>query len=135
MTINIFTDGASRGNPGEAGIGVAIYDEEILIEQIYKYLGKKTNNQAEYTAVIFALQKLKDLNYSKANLFSDSEFLVKQLNGQYKVKAPNIVPLYHNVKQLLIGLDITFNWIPRNKNIMADSLANKAIDEKKIIKT
>lgn len=134
--INIFTDGASRGNPGFAGIGVAIYSDGVLIDQISAFLGNKTNNEAEYTAVIRAFERLKDLkkslNPEKVNLFSDSQFLVKQLKGEYKVKAEKIIPLFKKVQEEIkkLDLNITFNWIRREDNKLADSLANKGIDEK-----
>ncbi|MCA9459965.1 MAG: ribonuclease HI family protein [Nanoarchaeota archaeon] len=128
--INIFTDGASRGNPGNAGIGVAVYDGNALKKEISKFLGKKTNNEAEYSAVIEALIYLNEKKIKKANLFSDSEFLVKQLNGQYKVKAETIKPLYEKVQFYLKEIEVSFHWIPREDNNLADSLANKGIDER-----
>ncbi|MCA9495878.1 MAG: ribonuclease HI family protein [Nanoarchaeota archaeon] len=129
--INIFTDGASRGNPGNAGIGVAIYEGNSLKKEISNFLGKKTNNEAEYLAVIEALNYLKENKIATANLFSDSEFLVKQLNGEYKVKAEKIKPLYEKVQTTLKNLKVSFHWIPREDNSLADSLANKGIDDKK----
>lgn len=128
MGINIFTDGASRGNPGKAGTGVVIYDGSTIIEQKSAFLGNKTNNEAEYMAVISALEILQKHNIKKANLFSDSQFLVKQLKQEYKVKAEKIKPLYNKVQELLKSLEITFNWVPRSENTVADSLANKGID-------
>ena len=130
MVYKVFTDGASRGNPGEAGVGIAIFDDDLIIEQISIYLGKKTNNEAEYTAIVKALQKLDEMGIKRASFFSDSQLLVKQINGEYRVKAPTIKPLFEAVNFLLKGKEVDFNWIRRENNKIADSLANKAIDEK-----
>lgn len=132
MILNIFTDGASRGNPGLAGAGVAIYHEGKLFDTISSYLGKKTNNEAEYLAVIRALEYIKErkLGVSRINLFADSQLVVKQLMGQYKVKAPTIIPLYKQVQELKGDIEMKFNWIRREENSVADELANKGIDER-----
>lgn len=127
--LNVFTDGASKGNPGRAGIGVVIYQKERILEEHSNFIGKKTNNQAEYEAVIFALNRLIELNEKKAVLFSDSEFLVKQLNGEYRVKAENIKPLYNKVLTLLEEINVTFIWIEREKNSKADELANLGVNK------
>lgn len=127
--LNVFTDGASKGNPGKSGIGIAIYEKENLIEEHSGFIGKKTNSQAEYEAVIFALKRLIELNEKKAVLFSDSEFLIKQINGLYKVKAQNIKPLYEQVLSLLKQISVTFIWIGRDKNTKADELANKGVEK------
>lgn len=132
MVFNVFTDGASRGNPGDAGIGVVIYDGDDLVEEFSEYLGKKTNNEAEYLALIKGLERLKEHNPQKANLFADSEFLIKQVKGEYKVKAQNIKPLHEKVMSLISGMQINFHWVPREDNSKADSLANKGIDDKKM---
>jgi len=126
--INVFTDGASRGNPGLSGIGVVIYNGKKKIKEISTFLGKKTNNEAEYSAVIIAIKNLIELDIKKANIFSDSQFLVKQLNGEYKVKSENIIPLFEKAKGLLENIKINFTWIPREDNIEADALANLGID-------
>ena len=120
MVLNVFTDGASRGNPGKAGIGVAIYRDKELILELHEYVGIRTNNEAEYLALIKALQKIKELNELTANIFSDSEFLVKQMKKEYKVKAEKIVPLNQMAVNLLAGLDVKFHWVPREDNLKAD---------------
>jgi len=129
--INIFTDGASRGNPGLAGAGIVIYDGKIILDQFSKFLGKKTNNEAEYGAMILALEYLTDKKIKSANLFSDSEFLVKQMSGKYKVKSEKIIPLYKKAQILLKNLEVKFSWVRREDNTVADSLANKALDDLK----
>jgi len=135
-SINIFTDGASRGNPGNAGAGVVILENKKIIIEYSEFLGKKTNNEAEYLAVIRALEKLheilnEEIKNIKLNLYSDSEFLIKQLNGEYKVKADKIKPLFNKVQKLKENLKLNVSWIPRGENEKADLLANKGIDEKK----
>ncbi len=132
MEYEIFTDGASRGNPGHAGIGIAVYNKDgEIFDEISHYLGTKTNNEAEYTAVIRALEYVKHRNIKDANIFCDSQLLVRQLNGEYKVKAKTLITLYKQVKELMDELEgVKFHWINREENSHADSLANKAIDEK-----
>ena len=132
MTIEIYTDGASRGNPGQAGVGVAIYKNKILLDTISQFIGIKTNNEAEYTAVIRALERLHYISETKDKIefYCDSELLVKQMKGIYKVKAEKVKPLYKLVQELIKNLDVNFTWISRNENSLADSLANKGIDEK-----
>lgn len=129
--ITVFIDGASRGNPGEAGCGAVIYgikDEPILLT---KYLGHATNNVAEYNALILALEKLKELNIRDIKINSDSLLLVSQLNGRYAVKNPNIRKLFRVYTSLAVHFDrIVVEHIPRELNREADRLANRAIDER-----
>jgi ribonuclease HI len=128
----IYTDGAARGNPGPAAIGVVIKDEKgSTIASISQYLGATTNNQAEYRAVIAALEKALSLGVKHVALYSDSELVVKQINGQYKVKHAALRPLYMEVVRLAGGLE-SFKAlnVPRERNKEADALANKALDNK-----
>ncbi|HCN18753.1 MAG TPA: hypothetical protein DIS73_00455 [Planctomycetia bacterium] len=127
----VYTDGASRGNPGKAGIGVVICDkEQNVLEEISEYIGETTNNVAEYRALISGLEGVRKYHPKELEMFSDSELLVKQINGQYKVRSPSILPLYKEAKRLAETLP---KWkirdIPREENPLADALANKAIDE------
>ncbi len=129
-TAIIFTDGASRGNPGRAGAGFVIYsvEGEKLREGSY-YLGNKTNNQAEYEALIRALETAVDMGIRKIEIRSDSQLLIRQLQGSYRVKSPNIIPLYEKVKSLLENFsDVRLKHIPRELNKEADALANRGID-------
>ncbi len=133
MILNIFTDGASKGNPGKAGAGVAIYSKGDLVDTISSYLGIKTNNEAEYFALIRALEwidekKKKGIRIERVNVFADSQLVVKQMKGEYKVKAEKVIPLYEYAKSLCEGLEIKFNWIRREENSVADELANKALE-------
>ncbi len=128
--IIIYTDGGSRGNPGPSAIGVVIADREYS-----EYIGTATNNEAEYKAVIFALKKAKALlgkeriKGLEMELKSDSELLIKQLNGEYKIMEPRIQHLFIEVWNLKIDFGkIKFTLIPREKNKEADRLANEALD-------
>lgn len=137
----VFVDGGSVGNPGPSAIGVVICNENLEpLKRYSKYLGEGTNNEAEYQAVIFALQKLKALFGKKAvqdleiQVNSDSELLVKQLTGKYKILDPKIQSLFLKAWNLKIDYDkIRFNLIPREKNEEADRLVKKAIDTEKAI--
>ena len=126
----IHTDGAAEPNPGPAAIGAVIKDEQGRhIATISRRIGTTTNNQAEYRAVIAALEKAITLGARKVILNSDSELIVRQINGQYRVKNASLKPLHQKVKQLISLLeDFTINHIPRQQNTEADSLANKALD-------
>jgi ribonuclease HI len=131
MELTIFTDGASRNNPGEAGVGIFITQDSIPIEKIAQYLGTATNNVAEYTAAIIGLEHAVKLRATSVKLCADSELLVKQLNGQYKVKNEGLKPLYAKLKELIAKIgSVEVQYIPRDQNREADALANKAIDEK-----
>ncbi len=135
--IIIYTDGGSRGNPGPSAIGVVISDEKgNRLKEYSQYLGDDlTNNEAEYQAVIFALKKIKLLfgkktaYNSEIEINSDSELLVKQLNGRYKILEPNLQPYFLKVWNLKIDFKkITFKSIPREQNKDADRLVNEALD-------
>ncbi len=131
MRLKIYTDGASRNNPGEAGAGVFIMRDGKSLEKIARYLGRTTNNVAEYSAAIIGLERAVELGASSVKLHADSELLVKQLNGQYRVKNEGLRPLYMKVKELIAKIGrVEVEYIPREMNEEADALANKAIDEK-----
>jgi len=126
----IFADGASRGNPGPAAIGATIKDKRgKLITFISQRIGRATNNQAEYRAIIAALEEAIRLGVKQVDIKMDSELVVKQVNGEYRVKKATLKPLYQQVKQLQ-GLlkSFTITHILRQQNIEADKLANKALD-------
>ena len=126
----ICTDGAARGNPGPAAIGATIKDaEDNLHASISHCIGISTNNQAEYKAIIAALEKAISLGARHVELKTDSELAVKQINGRYRVKNTSLRPLYQKVVQLIGSLEgFTIAYIPREQNREADNLANKALD-------
>jgi formyltetrahydrofolate-dependent phosphoribosylglycinamide formyltransferase len=130
--VDLFTDGGSRGNPGLAGAGFVIKTLEgdaILSKGLF--LGETTNNVAEYTAVREALAAAKNMQVQSVRLFSDSQLLVRQLNGQYKVKSENLKDLYADCMELLASFA---SWqvthVYREKNTEADAMVNKALDKK-----
>ena len=126
----IYADGASRGNPGPAAIGVTIKDKRgKLITFISQCIGRATNNQAEYRAIIAALEEATRLGVKQVDIKMDSELVVKQINGEYRVKKATLKPLYQQVKQLQSRLKtFTITYIPRQQNTEADNLANKALN-------
>ena len=129
MKAIIHIDGASHGNPGPAAIGVVIRDEQKkVLANISKAIGRTTNNQAEYRAIIAALEKASRLGINEVDMRSDSELVVRQINGQYRVKNAGLILLYQKVKQLQSRLQsFTITHIPREENQEADNLAGKAL--------
>lgn len=125
----IYTDGNAEPNPGPAAIGAIIKDEQgKLITSISQGIGRATNNQAEYSAVIAALEKAIELGAKQVDLRSDSELVVRQINGRYRVKNTALKSLYQRVKQLLSQLEsFTVINVPRSQNAEADNLANGAL--------
>lgn len=128
--IDIYTDGASRGNPGHAGCGYVVYADGQEIATGKKYLGMTTNNIAEYNAVIEALNDPMVRDAKEINFFLDSELVVKQMKGEYRVKHEGLIPLKAKVDSLLKGKTVVFTHVLRNKNKTADRLANEAIDQR-----
>lgn len=134
--IIIYTDGGSRGNPGPAGIGVVIKnDSGELVKTYARSIGKATNNEAEYHAVIFGLQKAKSLFGGKkvrnmnVEFRIDSELIGKQLTGAYKIEENKLFPLFIRVWNLKIDFgNVSFHIIPREKNREADRLVNEVLD-------
>lgn len=126
----IYVDGASRGNPGKAGAGAAIKDAEgNVVKKLTSYLGVMTNNAAEYRALIMALKAAREMGVSEARIYADSELMVKQMNGEYRVKSHDLMPLFLEATHLLGGFaEYKISHIYRESNSLADSLANEAID-------
>lgn len=133
--VRIYTDGGARGNPGPAGIGAVIIDldqgsEGEVLAEISEYIGETTNNQAEYQAVIAGLKKAADLKAQEVEIVSDSELLVKQCRGEYKVKDPDLAKLFMKVWNLQQNFKkVIFNHTLRSGNKEADRLVNEAIDK------
>lgn len=127
----IYSDGASSGNPGPSGVGFVLTDESgaVLLEGA-EYIGETTNNVAEYRALRAALDAAARLGARRVTIHADSELLVRQLNGQYKVKSSNIRPLYADVRQRLDRLEEwTASHLPRDHNERADALARQAVED------
>ncbi len=132
--IIMYTDGGSRNNPGPAAVGVYI---ETLRKQYGHFIGEKTNNEAEYEAVIFGLKKIKQIiggertKNAEVKCFLDSELVAKQLRHEYKIKEENIQKLFLEAWNLMLDFrKVSFSHIGREKNKIADRLANQALDER-----
>lgn len=132
MKLKLYTDGWSRGNPGEAWIGVYITDEnDKEIEKRYKYLWIKTNNEAEYTAAYLWIKRCIELGATQIELFADSDLVVKQLKWERKIKKDELKVLNTSIKNLITNdIKVVFTWIPREQNKEADRLSNVAMDKK-----
>lgn len=135
--ITIFTDGGARGNPGPAGAGAVILDEKgRTLKEISDYLGEATNNAAEYEALIRALLAAKKLFHSaffglEVDVRMDSELIVRQMQGKYKVKAPELKPRFVQVQALIAqAKKVSFTHVRREQNKHADRLVNEAIDRR-----
>ena len=128
----LYTDGGSRGNPGHsAGAFVICEMDDNVVEKSGFYIGIATNNQAEYKALLKGLRRSKALGVRKLNVFMDSELVVKQLNGLYKIKNKDLEPLYRQVKELVTDFsEISFSYVPRLMNQKADDEVNRILDRK-----
>ncbi len=128
--LTIYVDGASRGNPGPAAVGVVIKDEKgATTLKVSSSIGRATNNQAEYTALITALREARKLGADHVDIRTDSQLMAEQILGHYKVRNANIKPLFEEVKQSLAGFkSYGMHHIPRERNSEADALANDALD-------
>jgi ribonuclease HI len=129
--LRVFTDGAARGNPGPAAVGVVIEDDKgVRLRGLHRYLGKATNNEAEYQALIEGLKAASEWKPERLEIYLDSKLVVEQVNGTYRVRKPELQPLYQRAKELLGGFDeVVISHVEREKNRGADALANMALDE------
>ncbi|MDR7434908.1 MAG: ribonuclease HI family protein [Armatimonadota bacterium] len=127
-----YIDGAARGNPGPAGIGVVLLAQDgTVVREIARYLGETTNNVAEYHALLAALEEALRQGAEEVIIYSDSELLVRQVNGTYRVRSAHLLPLFQRARTLMGRLrKVSVRHIEREKNVRADRLANRAIDEK-----
>ena len=128
----VYSDGASRGNPGPAGAGAVLTRHDgTIVSQVGKFLGTTTNNVAEYSALLLGLETALRLGAKKVEVVADSELLVQQLNGRYKVKNAGLKPLFEKAKALLSRFE---SWsarhVRRELNTLADEMSNRAIDER-----
>ena len=130
--VKVFCDGGSRGNPGPAASGVVITTtNDEVIGEYHEYLGLRTNNYAEYSAVILGLSELKaHQGVTRADFYLDSELVTKQLNGQYRVKHVDMKPLYAQVQELLreVCAEVSFAHVRREFNTLADAQVNVCLD-------
>ncbi|MDB5321530.1 MAG: ribonuclease, partial [Phycisphaerales bacterium] len=131
-TLTLEFDGGSRGNPGPAGIGVVVRAADgTPLVTLGRYIGKATNNVAEYRALITAMEEAKKLGAKKIKIRGDSELVVRQMNGIYRVKHPDLIPLHREAKELFASFDAaTIEHNYREKNELADTLGNLAMDRR-----
>jgi ribonuclease HI len=126
-----YFDGASRGNPGKAGAGACIVDDSgRVIWECAEYLGVKTNNEAEYTALLRLLAEARARGLGGLEIKGDSKLVVCQVSRQWKINLPHLRALAESAWRLMDGLGVSLSWIPREGNKLADALSNRAIDEK-----
>jgi ribonuclease HI len=132
LSLRLHVDGASRGNPGEAGFGIHVTAPDgSEVAGLFGYLGKATNNVAEYQALLHGLRFALARGATSVEVFSDSELLVRQLEGRYRVKNAGLVPLHREAQNLLARFaKARVAHVPREKNRDADALANRAVDER-----
>jgi ribonuclease HI len=126
----LYADGAARGNPGPAAIGFVLYDEDgAPVAEVGGVIGETTNNVAEYQALVAGLELARDRGIEALEIRLDSLLLVKQVAGEYRVKASHLKPLHRRVMQLLGGMEEwSIGHVPREANTVADALANEALD-------
>ncbi len=136
--LDIYIDGGSRGNPGPSALGAVFFEGKKILKEYSHYLGKASNNEAEYQALIFALRKAKSYFGKKKvkdlpiEIFSDSKLLVKQMKGEYKIKKPNIQKLFIEASNLRVDFKkLKFTLVSREENKRADRLVNQELDSQR----
>jgi ribonuclease HI len=137
IKLTLYTDGGARGNPGPAAAGVVVVDKDDVVQKTAsRYLGETTNNQAEYRALLLGLETVGKVDPRNSTveidltILMDSELIVRQMEGKYKVKAPDLIPLHEDAKKLLSHFGkVSFRHIPREKNTQADALVNQCLDK------
>lgn len=131
LSLVAYIDGAARGNPGEAGAGVILKDGAgNMVDKIAFYLGRATNNTAEYRALLLALRRARELGAAALQVYSDSELLVHQINGRYRVRVPHLQELCQEAIRLMRDIGrVNVSHVPRERNTEADEQANRAIDQ------
>jgi ribonuclease HI len=130
-TVRVYSDGAARGNPGPAGAGAVLTDAAgNVIARLGRYLGKQTNNVAEYEGLLLGLKHARELGYREVEVRADSQLLIRQLKGEYAVRHAGLKPLHAEALRLLRGFDrYHLQHVPREENALADEMSNRAIDE------
>lgn len=138
LNAKLYTDGGARGNPGPAGIGAVLLPgvgADFAPQKLRRYIGTATNNQAEYQALLAGLEMAAAAGVTELRVFLDSELIVKQLGGQYKVKNADLKPLFAEVLRRTNWFrKISWHHIPREKNKQADKLVNEALDKQAGVK-
>jgi ribonuclease HI len=130
--VRLYSDGAARGNPGLAGAGAVLVEPSgQVVDRIGKFLGKQTNNYAEYMGLLLGLRRARELSVREVEVFADSELMLRQLGGRYQVKSTSLRPLYEEALVLLNDFErVKFVHVPREMNRAADEMSNRAIDER-----
>ena len=130
--MRVYSDGAARGNPGPAGAGAVLTDPEgKVLARVGKFLGRQTNNYAEYMGLIIGLKHARELGAREVEVHADSELMIRQLGGRYQVKSATLKPLYDEAVRLLKGFaKVRLVHVPREQNRDADGMSNRAIDER-----
>lgn len=129
MTFTGYFDGASRGNPGPAGAGAALYDESGReIWSAARGLGERTNNEAEYEALILLLREALRREIKSLLVRGDSQLVIRQMRREWKIREPRLVDLARQARSAAAGIDVAYEWVPRGRNERADALSNEALD-------
>jgi ribonuclease HI len=127
----LFFDGACRGNPGPMGIGAVLLENGKKVKELSKRLGKGTNNIAEWSALIEGLKMARAYGCRELEVRGDSQLIIKQITGRYRVKSDNLIPLYNEAKRLSANFGkISFKWVKRDNNTLTDALSNRAFDDR-----
>lgn len=125
-----YFDGASRGNPGEAGAGACLIDEDDnVVWERSQYLGRKTNNEAEYMGLLLLLAEAKARGIPELEIYGDSKLVICQVRKEWKINLPHLKELAERVWKIMEGMTVRLAWVPRDHNKRADSLSNRGIDE------
>lgn len=130
--LRVYSDGAARGNPGLAGAGAVLIDPSgHIVDRLGKFLGTQTNNFAEYSGLLLGLKRAKELRVSEVEVFADSQIMIRQLGGRYRVHSATLRPLYEEALELINDFErVKLVHVPRNMNRAADEMSNRAIDER-----
>ena len=136
MKLIAFIDGSSKGNPGEAGYGLVLKDGDgTILKKMGKYIGRATNNVAEYHGLIGCLENILEYDINQLTVYSDSELLVNQINGKYKIKKPHLRALYEKIQDIVhsANIQLSIHHIPREVNNEADGLARRAVEARSVV--
>ena len=131
MSCVLFFDGACRGNPGPMAIGAVLLENEKKVRELSKNIGRGTNNIAEWSALIEGLKLAISHGCSELEVRGDSQLIIRQISGRYRVKSENLIPLFNEARKLCENFEkLSFKWVQREENSYTDALSNKALDSK-----